>query len=989
MKNDVVEPSAGVVKTTTSDNVKNDESKNDAIVTDTTITNTTDTTNTNTTDTTNTTTTDTTKNTDTTNDNNNENDTKTTTATTATTAAAITTTTPVTTVDTLKVVENIPTVITPVAASNENTEKPKILESNTDATENVKVSDTEKPKVLESKTNATENTKVSETEKPINANENVKVSETEKPTNDNANANANVDTKVNEGNASNENVKTIESIVSNESTVIVEKEKNVEAVVSANVGNETAVIVEKEKNVESIVSTNVGNETAVIVEKGKNVESVGNESTTVIVEKEKNVESVASNETAMIVEEKEPEPNNNHVYANVEIVVKPDIIFDKNEDYAMCVDHSDDEDGTPDDDDDHNHHHHDDEDDDDDDDCGSSNNGRPTNNQVVAKDLRVEDFVFVEERTTLVNDTQQNSTNMDISKPTTEEVTISPIDIVRTENQRLSQTMANNGLTMFAAPTTTSSSNSITSMHSQNNGNINNMESRKRKAPTMSISLLQFVHLLFEIRAEMIINVETRKISFNRSISSYVENCSATKYLKFDDMSKNSGTETHTEQFNSKVYNCVINKLFIWFESQNATFLFPKEMLRYFLSTYLGFIKPSDFIDTNSIQKVDKRGKNIAQLMNGGILYEYAKGFDIFISSMSRSDLGDIQALKFIVEKRINIPSDTYELALNIKFSPKPHTQDSEYKHRPDYSQIMITNNKQMFVLITKNIVMIYDGNIFVAPTTNTEREFTVSMRENSKLGDADYILLDIMFAVKIRVIDVLQCNINGNTKLPELYSERLAFIQKMVPDLRLATISPQKLSNDCSYIHKPNSGFGPSYIYYKSNLTAAAVGVVDKNVILAFQDRNEKTLVIKTKVSISGPVSYMIAIMPTVVQSDGGPTILLDDVPTRIVGDIKDARIFKNVIPIELKDFNRLSIYSVRPISDVADYKPNAVRKESAILDDIHKQINLNPDLLTQILMKIATTPNMTLNDESRNIIRNILDPKFDISFDGYNNLT
>jgi len=928
MKNDVVEPSAGVKTTTTSDNVKNDDSKNDAIVTDTTITNTTDTTNTNTTTT------------DTTNDNNNENDTKTTTVTTATTAAAITTTTPVTTVDTLKVVENIPTVITPVAASNENTEKPKVLESKTNDTENTKVSDTEKPKILESNTDATEN---------------VKVSETEKPTNDNANAKPNVDTNVNEGNASNENVKTVESIVSNESTVIVEKEKNVEAVVSTNVGNETTTIVEKNKNVESVASASVRNE-----------------------------------ETAMIVEEKEPEPNNNHVYANVEIVVKPDIIFDKNEDYAMCVDHSDDEDGTPDDDDDHNHHHHDDEDDDDDDDCGSSNNGRPTNNQVVAKDLRVEDFVFVEERTTLVNDTQQNSTNMDISKPTTEDVTINnPIDIVRTENQRLSQTMANNGLTMFAAPTT-SSSNSITSMHSQNNGgNINNMESRKRKAPTMSISLLQFVHLLFEIRAEMIINVETRKISFNRSISSYVENCSATKYLKFDDMSKNSGTETHTEQFNSKVYNCVINKLFIWFESQNATFLFPKEMLRYFLSTYLGFIKPSDFIDTNSIQKVDKRGKNIAQLMNGGILYEYAKGFDIFISSMSRSDLGDIQALKFIVEKRINIPSDTYELALNIKFSPKPHTQDSEYKHRPDYSQIMITNNKQMFVLITKNIVMIYDGNIFVAPTTNTEREFTVSMRENSKLGDADYILLDIMFAVKIRVIDVLQCNINGNTKLPELYSERLAFIQKMVPDLRLATISPQKLSNDCSYIHKPNSGFGPSYIYYKSNLTAAAVGVVDKNVILAFQDRNEKTLVIKTKVSISGPVSYMIAIMPTVVQSDGGPTILLDDVPTRIVGDIKDARIFKNVIPIELKDFNRLSIYSVRPISDVADYKPNAVRKESAILDDIHKQINLNPDLLTQILMKIATTPNMTLNDESRNIIRNILDPKFDISFDGYNNLT
>ncbi|AYP97898.1 GrBNV gp37-like protein-like protein [Mauternbach virus] len=705
----------------------------------------------------------------------------------------------------------------------------------------------------------------------------------------------------------------------------------------------------------------------------------------------------------------------NHVYANVEIVVKPDIIFDDNDDdknnkdggaYTICPDHSDDEDGTPDDDDDHNNHHqHDDDEDDDDEDCGSSNNESAPSTIIASqnnsKDLCVEDFVFVDENVKGDNfpnqvDTSNNVNVPQIIKSTTADVNIRPIDVVRSENQRLSQTMVKNGVTSMLAATMTQSStlssphgalmNVASSTPNAINGNTT-MESRKRKAPTMSISLLQFIQLLFEIRTEMIIDVKTRKISFKRSIGSYVENFSAAKYLKFDKTNKNLDAENHTEQFNAKVYNCVINKLFIWFESQNATFLFPKEMLRYFLSTYIDFIKPVDFIDTNSIQKVDKRGKSIAQLMNGGILYEYAKGFDIFISSMSRSDIGDIQALKFIVEKSINIPSDAYELILNIKFTPKPHTQDLEYKHRENYSQIMITNNKQMFVLITKNIVMIYDGNMFIAPTTNTEREFTVSMRENSKLGDTDYILLDIMFAVKIRVIDVLQCNINGKTELPELYSERLEFIQRMVPNLRLATISQQKLTNDCSYIHKPNSGFGPSYIYYKSNLTAAAIGVVDKNVILAFHDRNEKTLVVKTKVSISGPVSYMIAIMPVFSTSDT-PTILLDDIPMRIIGDIKDARIFKRVIPIELKDFNRLSIYSARPISDIADYKPNVVRKESAILDDMQKQLIQNPHLLAQLLMNFAAT-HVMIPEESRNIINNILDPKFDITFDGYNNLT
>lgn len=543
--------------------------------------------------------------------------------------------------------------------------------------------------------------------------------------------------------------------------------------------------------------------------------------------------------------------------------------------------------------------------------------------------------------------------------------------------------------------------------------NIMSLDSRKRKAPTISINLMQFVHLLYEIYDEMIFDNATKQMSFKRPISTYVDNCSSAKYLKFDENSTSVGIPPNSsDNFKSKVYNCIMNKLFVWFENQNATFIFPKELLRYFLATHIKFIKPSDFIETNAIPKADKRGKTVAQLLNGSILYEYAKGFDIFVSSMARSDIGDIQALKFIIQKKITIPSNMYEQSLNIKFTPKPHIQDIECTHREDYSQIMITNNKQMFVLITKNIVMIYDGTIFVAPTTNTEREFTTKLREESKLNEGDYMLLDIMFAVKIRVIDVLQCSLNGKTTLPESYTSRLQLIQRILPGIRLATITTQQRTNnnDCSYIHKPNVGFGPSYIYHKSNLTTAAIGILDKNVILALHDRNDKSLVVKYKVSISGSASYLLAIMPTIAVSipnnnsepqeeqlqsqqtsqPQGPslTILMDDIPIRIVGDLKDVRLFEKIIPIELKDCNRLGLYSNRPISDVSEYKTNTVRKESAILDDITKQINLNPDLLSQILMKAAVA-SVTLNDEAKAIIRNILDPKFDISFNGYNNMS
>jgi len=40
-------------------------------------------------------------------------------------------------------------------------------------------------------------------------------------------------------------------------------------------------------------------------------------------------------------------------------------------------------------------------------------------------------------------------------------------------------------------------------------------------------------------------------------------------------------------------------------------------------------------------------------------------------------------------------------------------------------------------------------------------------------------------------------------------------------------------------------------------------------------------------------------------------------------------------------------------------------------------------------IYMMKAAVASVTLNDEAKAIIRNILDPKFDISFNGYNNMS
>lgn len=555
-----------------------------------------------------------------------------------------------------------------------------------------------------------------------------------------------------------------------------------------------------------------------------------------------------------------------------------------------------------------------------------------------------------------------------------------PLDVIHNENLRLSQMLAdNNSIGRNSAKSALNGSSATP---------CSTLENRKRKMVAISVSLKQFVYLISDIFEDMSIKRDVKQMSLKRKISSYVEDCSSPKQFKLDKLSVLDNKDIKDpnpkvrEEFSNRMVNYVVNVLFSWYEAQNANFLFPKEILRYFLASHSKFIKPVDFIDTNLVAKSDKRGKNTAQLINGAILYEYVKGFDTFVSSMSRSDTSDIDALKYIVQKQIKIPLTIYEPLLDITFMPKPHTQDINYTPRENYSQITITNNKQMFVLITKNVIMVYDGVQFVVPNANTEREFNTTMRQKSKLDKDDYMLLDIMFAVKIRVIDVLQYRINKKTTLPSSYSERMKLIQSVLPNLRLANISPQVANVDCSYIQKPNEGFGTSYIYHKSNLTAAAIGLIDKNVVIAFYDPNEDALVVKNKIAIVGSVSYMLLIMPS--ELNHGSTILMDKKNMRIIGDLKNVSLFKRVIPVELKDGNRLGLLSNRSISDVSEYKPNTVRKESAVLDDITKQISLNPELLAQILIK-ATSTSVHINEETKNIIRNLVDPKIDISFNGY----
>lgn len=377
--------------------------------------------------------------------------------------------------------------------------------------------------------------------------------------------------------------------------------------------------------------------------------------------------------------------------------------------------------------------------------------------------------------------------------------------------------------------------------------------------------------------------------------------------------------------------------------------------------------------------------KHSSNLTNGTILNEYGKGLDVFIAAMSRSDNSDISALKQIIKRPFCIDPKLYGPIINTQFKRPQLLVDVKSMARNDYAQISFTNHKQMFVMLTAHIVMVHDNQQFVVPSSIVEREFTWTIKQTSKLSRPDdYVILDVLIASKVKVIDLLAYSHEGNTTLPDSYEARLNLVKTLVPNIQIATFTTNTNSGSTvgttvetavaaiantmtmgnsssatnanlepSYISKPLHGFGPTYIYNKYNLTAAAVGISGKAVVLAFFENNELT--IKSKTSIVGPLSYLLTVKPTqppIVDVNDQTIVNIEHNGTmyRVKGDVRDVQFFTSVLPVELKDVNRLGCISDREISLVSDYKPVVVRRETVVYDDIKHTILQNASVLFRI---------------------------------------
>lgn len=540
---------------------------------------------------------------------------------------------------------------------------------------------------------------------------------------------------------------------------------------------------------------------------------------------------------------------------------------------------------------------------------------------------------------------------------------------------------------------------------------------KKRKMLHQPINLLQFVEMIWRAFESTIMetNDETnsKRLIVPNRILKYLNNAMV-------ETSNNESSSVAPELKNKNkpgVLLRLVLQAFREIEATGMTVQFSRETLKCFLATYSSFVTPSDFAHTNVLVKNEKRNKNSSPLPPGGILLEYVKGLEMFASNMSRADKNDVKALRMIMERDIRLPYNIYYDVRNVRFvdtvyETEKQQQQQQQRSSVEYVKIQASNFKRAVVLLTNSVILVWDGHQFVVPSVSIEKDIPTSALLKNR---DEYALFDVMISTKNKVLDLMETNVS-DLVIPDNYSKRLKLIGERFPDLKCVTLNNAREHVDSSYVRKPLTGdrlSAPSYVYTKPNLTGAIVGSMDKHVLVAFREDNERTteyyandrdfnnndvdndeetfdgkLIVKTKCNIAGPTMYMIT---SAAQQAKTATSIVNNViklgnkryrvslpgeETSVLGTPVNAstttmtttattttttmssttsanyhhRLFNEAIPIEIKDGNKLGNFSSYDVSHVREYKPPALPKDAAIFDSFNHILN-NPDNFVRLL--------------------------------------
>lgn len=461
------------------------------------------------------------------------------------------------------------------------------------------------------------------------------------------------------------------------------------------------------------------------------------------------------------------------------------------------------------------------------------------------------------------------------------------------------------------------------------------------------------------------------------------------------------------------IFEKIIMLLFFVMETNNVSFLFSKEHLKFFLATRSEFINIMDFEKSNKIhqtnnlkdtQKKSRSSKTATHassstiLPPGGILIEYNKSCEVFVASLVRCDPEDLKALKLIITHDIQLDANIYHYAFTKtqNFKDVEYLTDTSAELRPNYRCIQMpsSNIKRSAVLITKSVILCYDGaNQFILPNTNIERDF--STKTLSLLGPKDFVIFDVLMGSKKNIIDIIDAELYDNNgeliPLSPNYPDRIESIINKFPDLK--PIDIKYTSGNC--IKKPDIGFDlPSYIYIKPPLTTAIVGTWNKNAYIAFISKDEKQMIVKGKCTISGSIGniimsntyqtldYLKSIdesikhlqQPCIKYNDKFYELILDTENDSLQLDKDCIKYFQNVIPAQLIN-NRLGHFSHNPVAFTDDYKQ--------LLPTNQKDHNIEEVLRATTIQDLAIKLHNAIDVQLLMNALNHLRPKLTVDYD------
>lgn len=458
----------------------------------------------------------------------------------------------------------------------------------------------------------------------------------------------------------------------------------------------------------------------------------------------------------------------------------------------------------------------------------------------------------------------------------------------------------------------------------------------KRKAPTITVSLTNFVSIMRMMYRDSVYNGKTITIPDNYEAyyvrEQLVEHAAPeAKHAKksavvVSDRLSDANDEAK-KQHSESLYLEIFMQLAQDLESRGATFQFSREALKYFLATRKRFVSHNNFLDTNSSVKSDKSKSKLQHLSAGAILMEYLKGVDMFTSSLHRAQKDDVRALKEIIDSDMSIPVQIYTVVRHANYHQTRYL-DARQVDLPTvgYAKIPIPNLtfKRAQIIVTRYLVLMMDNNQFVINSAIEKDLAQMLVDSYQTLKPTEYLVFDASVGVKSKLIDLVGMSIEGKT-LPDSYMERLALVSDRYKNVKM--LSPTTDTINSNYLFKPTTGFEPSYIQLKPLLTAAIIGVSDRFAYAALindESDSEKELVVVNRFGISGSATCMIAtaeFQPPTAASDS-PSVLVNGESYRIIGDLESITLFVEAVLVEIKDAHKFAGISTRPVSSRSEYK-------------------------------------------------------------------